>query len=254
MAKKNETKTPADPKEDPKQPVDQEPAAKKPKEPKEPVWNQYRRKPIDAEMRPYLPGESLDGVSIGEEDRANGSPREGDMIARDPDNHADQWLVNAEYFHGKFVTDPKVLGRNADDNTRASCAEAKRRVTLHRASIPRAGQDSVIDQEHLRVLVMDEPGPGGAPHDYLLISQIDGDDYEVMIRFQKGPLDQVENNGITNEALLAVVIDRLTEFQGGPFPCVENQQALQHLMRALSLLHTRTAERYGRGVEGRSVE
>lgn len=49
-------------------------------------------------MHPYTPGEDLTGVSISEPDRANGSPKEGDMIARNPKNHADQWLVAKKYF------------------------------------------------------------------------------------------------------------------------------------------------------------
>lgn len=64
-------------------------------------FTQYRRISI-AEMRPYEPGEGLDGVSISEPDRAAGSPRLGDMIARNPANHADRWLVAAEYFRANF--------------------------------------------------------------------------------------------------------------------------------------------------------
>jgi hypothetical protein len=65
-------------------------------------WRQYRRKAL-AEMRPYLPGETLSGVSISEVDRLAGSPKPGDMIARNPKNHADQWLVAAQYFKDNFV-------------------------------------------------------------------------------------------------------------------------------------------------------
>lgn len=63
----------------------------------------YRRKQI-AELRPYVPGEPLDDppVSISAEDRKGGSPKAGDMIARNPKNHADQWLVGAQYFSENF--------------------------------------------------------------------------------------------------------------------------------------------------------
>lgn len=61
----------------------------------------YRRKQI-AELRAYVPGEPLDGVSISEKDRLAGSPLCGDMIARNPDNHTDQWLVAAKYFADNF--------------------------------------------------------------------------------------------------------------------------------------------------------
>ena len=61
-------------------------------------WNQYKRKGL-SEMRPYTNGEVLTTeVSISEADRLNGSPKAGDMIARNPKNHADQWLVAKKYF------------------------------------------------------------------------------------------------------------------------------------------------------------
>ena len=65
-------------------------------------FRKYRRTNV-AEMRPYVEGEQIDGrVSISEADRENGSPNPGDMIARNPANHADQWLVAADYFAANF--------------------------------------------------------------------------------------------------------------------------------------------------------
>lgn len=64
-------------------------------------FTQYRRKQI-AELRPYEPGEMLDRVSISAPDREAGSPKPGDMIARNPKNHDDQWLVAAQYFNDNF--------------------------------------------------------------------------------------------------------------------------------------------------------
>jgi hypothetical protein len=61
----------------------------------------YRRKQI-AELRPYVPGEPMEGISISEADRQAGSPKLGDMIARNPKNHADRWLVSAQYFQDNF--------------------------------------------------------------------------------------------------------------------------------------------------------
>lgn len=63
-------------------------------------FKQYRRSQI-AELRPWL-GESVDGVSISAPDKEAGSPKPGDMVARNPKNHADQWLVAAQYFHDNF--------------------------------------------------------------------------------------------------------------------------------------------------------
>ncbi len=62
---------------------------------------QYRRKQI-AELRPYQPGEPMDDISMSAPDLAAGSPKVGDMIARNPKNHADQWLVAAQYFADNF--------------------------------------------------------------------------------------------------------------------------------------------------------
>ncbi len=57
-------------------------------------------------------------------------------------------------------------------------------------------------------------------------------------------------NGITNESLLAVLIDRLENFQAGPFACEENEDALDHLRKALTALQDRTARRVRDGTEG----
>ena len=62
----------------------------------------YRRSQI-AELRPYETGEVLsERVSISASDKEAGSPTVGDMIARNPANHADQWLVAADYFAANF--------------------------------------------------------------------------------------------------------------------------------------------------------
>lgn len=41
-------------------------------------------------------------VSISDVDLLNGSPKIGDMIARNPKNHLDQWLVAEKYFNDNF--------------------------------------------------------------------------------------------------------------------------------------------------------
>src|SRR5262249_61766527 len=64
-------------------------------------FQKYCRKQI-AELRPYVVGEELCGISISDADLVAGSPKAGDMIARNPKNHADQWLVAAQYFADNF--------------------------------------------------------------------------------------------------------------------------------------------------------
>ena len=58
----------------------------------------YVKKGI-TQMRPYIPGENLLGVSVSEEDRP---PKLGDMIARNVSNHKDRWLVSKEYFETHY--------------------------------------------------------------------------------------------------------------------------------------------------------
>jgi hypothetical protein len=67
------------------------------------TFKRYRRTQI-AEMRPYQPDEILDlsAISISAEDVKAGSPKVGDMIARNPKNHLDQWLVAWQYFNDNF--------------------------------------------------------------------------------------------------------------------------------------------------------
>lgn len=57
--------------------------------------------------------------------------------------------------------------------------------------------------------------------------------------------------GVTHEALLAILIDRLECFQAGKFANDYNATALDHLRAARAALLARTAEREARGVEGR---
>lgn len=64
-------------------------------------FQQYRRKAI-AEMRAWEPGDVMTGISVSAEDTKAGSPKAGDMIARNPKNHADQWLVAAAYAEDNF--------------------------------------------------------------------------------------------------------------------------------------------------------
>lgn len=108
--------------------------------------------------------------------------------------------------------------------------------------------------ECVKVEACDEPGSGGASHEYR-ISGVQGplDNHPIPtidIRFQNGPLNEVGANGITNECLLAVVIDRLQGFQKGQFACRENALALTKLEEAMHWLHHRTQARVARGVEG----
>lgn len=77
-----------------------------------------------------------------------------------------------------------------------------------------------------------------------------GSGKSVRLEFQNGPIKEAGYNGISNEALLAVVIDRLESFQSGPFACEDNAAALKSVQRGLNRLLKRTQTRIQQGVEG----
>jgi hypothetical protein len=105
--------------------------------------------------------------------------------------------------------------------------------------------------EALRVVALDEPGQGNACHAYRIDREYEPYNFEpAVLTFQNGPLLEVGTNGITHEALLAVVIDRLRGFQSGEYKCRENAIALTHIEEALLWLQKRTRDRALRGVEG----
>lgn len=102
--------------------------------------------------------------------------------------------------------------------------------------------------DRIDITVMDAPGAGGANHHYAV--DVDGSENGLDIYFQNGPIAENGVNGVTQEVLLAVVIDRLRSFQAGPYACAENAQALDHSEKALAALLSRTKARMARGVEG----
>lgn len=72
-------------------------------------FKQYKRTGL-SEMKPWKPSGKecelthliLQNISISQADIDNKSPKLGDMIARNPDDHTDTWLVAKEYFEANF--------------------------------------------------------------------------------------------------------------------------------------------------------
>lgn len=137
--------------------------------------------------------------------------------------------------------------------------------------------------EALTITVLDEPGHGGACHEYRIAygpreavsggprslegriaeygcdsTYLEGDQLiaqrHVEISFQNGPIQEHGVNGVSGEALLAIVIDRLRCFQAGPYASNDNALALNHVESALQWLQKRTRDRLERGVEGTSAQ
>lgn len=115
--------------------------------------------------------------------------------------------------------------------------------------------DHIINpaNDKMEILAIDAPGAGGANHSYRINGPEGSAGADHSIEFQNGPINEVGINGITQEILLALVIDRLRSFQAGPFACRENAIALTKCEEALHWLHSRTRARMLRGVEGRNV-
>lgn len=116
--------------------------------------------------------------------------------------------------------------------------------------------------DKLAITVTDKPGAGGANHRYEVSgydcstnasASSEIEDNRTVILFQNGGIADHGVNGLTQEALLAIVIDRLECFQAGPFASDYNARALAHIRAGQDMLLQRTRDRMARGVEGRSV-
>lgn len=86
------------------------------------LYKQYQRKGL-SEMRPYIQGEDLTGVSVSEADKNN--LHLGGMVARNPKNHADKWFVAQKYFDDNLepVTRPAPVSAEVVERVaRAICA------------------------------------------------------------------------------------------------------------------------------------
>jgi predicted secreted protein len=71
------------------------------------------------------------------------------------------------------------------------------------------------------------------------------------IEFQNGPVKEAGVNGLTSEALLAVLIHR-TQVLNSRFSCRENAIAVTKMEEALMWFNKRTADRQARSVEGKN--
>lgn len=99
-----------------------------------------------------------------------------------------------------------------------------------------------------------EPGPFGAPNSYLIRwYEQDESGAEVELDFQAGAAGEAGVNGITCEALIVPMLDRLRAFQDGPLKCTENEMVIHHLEQALFFCVARSERRIQAGVKGTAV-
>tara|TARA_R110000765_G_scaffold122464_4_gene218958 strand:- start:139 stop:414 length:276 start_codon:yes stop_codon:yes gene_type:complete len=66
------------------------------------ITKYYRKKELQP-LFPWTPDLPMGLVSISEADKANGSPKKGDMIAYNPKEATDFWLVSEKFFKGNYI-------------------------------------------------------------------------------------------------------------------------------------------------------
>jgi hypothetical protein len=108
-----------------------------------------------------------------------------------------------------------------------------------------------IHEDHNGVIVnsihKDPLGNDVSGHQYVVIAGT----HTSYVDFQFGPVKENGLNGVTNEALLAILLDR-TKYLNSKFPCEENKAAIIHMQAALDFFELRTKSRIQRGVEGQN--
>lgn len=103
----------------------------------------------------------------------------------------------------------------------------------------------------IEVHALDQP-QSGVHHHYAIVKATPDLPPETLceIKFQIGLFEEVGVNGATNEALLAVVLDRLHAFQGNKWSRGrETAKAISRIEEALLWLLQRTRKRQLRGIK-----
>jgi hypothetical protein len=106
--------------------------------------------------------------------------------------------------------------------------------------------------ERIDIMAMGPRTTGNAQAHYEIVADRETENPRVLadLDFQARPLSDAEKVDLTNEALLAVVLDRLRSFQEGEFKCRENALAITKLEEAMHWIESRAKDRRSRGVEG----
>lgn len=124
-------------------------------------------------------------------------------------------------------------------------------------------KNNKFNRECITVSTSDQRATDNAHHKYQIVvhpmdkdsgTVVDGKPVEVCnLRFQNGGLKEVGANGITDQALLAIVIDRVRSFNDGQFRCRENSVVITKLEEALMWMEKRSNDRARRNVEGERI-
>jgi hypothetical protein len=69
-------------------------------------WKEHYKKRKPIEMKPWHADMEMKGVSVSKADKLNGSPKAGDMVARNPNDPDDKWLVSEGYYEEFYYPSP----------------------------------------------------------------------------------------------------------------------------------------------------
>ena len=109
----------------------------------------------------------------------------------------------------------------------------------------------------VRIEAVDEPDQSGASHEYKL-ERLLANEYTRgagYLQFQKGPRNEEgSTEGISDAAVISVVLDRLRGFQNGPYRCRENAVVITKLEEAMMWMAKRQNDRHARGVLGKNAQ
>ena len=112
-------------------------------------------------------------------------------------------------------------------------------------------RNSQFTQNYTKVFCEDD-WKYNAPN-HFVVKKSDNEEILGKVDFQVGPVKEVGVNGVANEDLLLMVVSRLEGFQKSEYRCIENQEAINSILDAVSSLRSRTQSRIDRGVEGTST-
>ena len=118
--------------------------------------------------------------------------------------------------------------------------------------------EKIREGKYTKTYASDERTHCNAHNKYEIFGHLESSDISynkslLEINFQNGPIKEAGVNGVMNEDLISIVIDRMRSFQSSEYACRENALALTKLEEALMWLEKRTADRELRGVEGTHI-
>jgi uncharacterized protein YozE (UPF0346 family) len=116
-------------------------------------FKNYKRKGL-SEMTPYIEGFDMTLVSVSEADKLNGSPKLGDMIARNPKNHDDKWLVAEKYFNDNLELSEQVEESTFDSRLINEYQELHNKVQKLLSFLQKENFEKIVGKNQANLLLI----------------------------------------------------------------------------------------------------